>query len=165
MIRNFFLLVSLILTAAKVPHGAEAQTAPKTKPTGTKAAAPSPNIATRGETRVMIYSVCAGITVLTGWKTGATAAVKVNGKELGNVEACSFRSFGIPAGEHELRLLTYDAIFGAIDFGLPVAKNTFPAGKTTYIRAVAGQYISWSIVDEKTGLDGIAAIKSINAKK
>lgn len=158
----------LMLALAFASSMAQAQSPEASKPAGAASGArkAQPKAAVSGGTRVMIYMVCAPITQLLGFKAGSTAVVKVAGKPLGNVPSCEFKSFAVPAGEHEVKLLTYDAIIGTgLDLGFPGPTVKFSPGRTTYIRAIGGYSINWTVVDEREGLAGLAAIKEVYAKK
>jgi hypothetical protein len=55
---------------------------------------------------LFVLNMCTPMAQLTGWVTGPTASVKVDGKAIGTVEPCSFKSFSVPAGDREVIIRT-----------------------------------------------------------
>ncbi len=157
-------MIALVTVAFTFTACAENQSPPTSAIAPKTAAIASPRkLDTQAGTRILVYNVCADITALTGWKVGATAYIYLDGQEVGTVDACAFKSFPITAGGHKLKIGSGLFNTGLLDFALPI--TTFPAGKTTYIRALHRQYFEWRVVDEKAGLADIAAIQNINARK
>jgi hypothetical protein len=158
-------IVVVLVVSLPVLGPVQAQDAPVRKAPGTagspQAAKPS-QPRTGGSGTLVILNVCAPMAQLSGWVTGPTASVKVDGRQLGTVEPCSSKSFSVPSGDREV-IVRADGM-GFFDLGLPGPRHVLRAGQSTYISAVHRQYFETREVDAATAKSIMDTMRSVRKK-
>jgi hypothetical protein len=115
----------------------------------------------QGTATLVVLNMCTPMAQLTGWVTGPTASVQVDGKELGTVEPCSFKSFSVPAGEREV--IVKGTGFG-FNLGFPGPRHNLAAGRSTYISAVYSQYFETRQIDAGAAKQSMDAMRAVRKK-
>jgi hypothetical protein len=115
----------------------------------------------QGTATLVVLNMCTPMAQLTGWVTGPTASVKVDGKSFGTVEPCSFKSFSVPAGDREviIRGTGFE-----IDLGFPGPRHNLVAGQSTYISAVYRQYFETRQIDAGSAKQSMEAMRAVRKK-
>jgi hypothetical protein len=115
----------------------------------------------QGTATLFVLNMCTPMAQLTGWVTGPTASVKVDGKAIGTVEPCSFKSFSVPAGDREVIIRTTGF---ELDLGFPGPRHNLVAGQSTYISAVYRQYFETRQIDAGSAKQSMDVMRSVRKK-
>jgi hypothetical protein len=110
---------------------------------------------------LVVLNVCSPMAQLTGLLTGPSATVRVDGRELGTVDPCSFRNFSVASGDREVIVR---ASGFALDLGLPGPRHKFVAGRSTYISAVYRQYFETRQIDAGVAKQSMDAMRTARKK-
>jgi hypothetical protein len=89
------------------------------------------------------------------------ASVQVDGKEIGSVEACSFRSFSVPSGDRELII---KQVGWGLNLGFPGPRHNLVAGRSTHISAVYRQYFETREIDAGAAKQSMDVMRSVRRK-
>jgi hypothetical protein len=115
----------------------------------------------QGTATLVVLNMCTPMAQLTGWVTGPTASVQVDGKDLGTVEPCSFKSFSVPAGDREVIVRSTD--FG-FNLGFPGPRHNLVAGRSTHISAVYRQYFETREIDAGAAKQSMDVMRTVRKK-
>jgi hypothetical protein len=111
----------------------------------------------QGTATLVVLNMCTPMAQLTGWVTGPTASVKVDGKSIGTVEPCSFKSFSVPAGDREviIRGTGFE-----IDLGFAGPRHNLVAGQSTVCR----QYFETLQIDAGSAKQSMGVMQAVRKK-